>query len=138
VSLLDLDKYISEIERFKELAEELSEDNPAALLKKIELLSKCLVLVGDVSAECDQLYKLIHVQRDMAYAKAYIDAPSPKKEHAELRTLEIRYMEAEAYGRMQKYRNEFDSMIETIHMLKMKMKANFADGSIGSRYQGGG
>jgi len=131
---ITLNGYISEIDGYKEMAYELSEDNPAALLKKIEILSKCLVLVGDVSAECDRQYKLIHVKRDMDYAKAYIESPRPKKEMAELATFEIRKVEAEAYGRMQKYRNEFDSMTETIHALKLKMKVNFADGSIGNRY----
>lgn len=130
---MNLDQYITEIERYKELAQ-LPDDNPAALLKKIELLTECLALIGDVSAECDRQYKLIHVKRDMDYAKAYIEAPRPKKEMAELATFEIRKIEAEAYGQMQRWRNEFESMQEVIHMLKLKMKVNFADGSIGNRY----
>lgn len=129
-----MEHYLSELSRYKELAEGLSEDNPGALLKKIELLSKALVLIGDVSAECDRQYKLIHVKRDMEYAQAYIAAKTPRKENAELATAEIRYFEAEAYGAMQKYRNEFDSMTETIHMLKLKMKVNFADGTVGNRF----
>jgi hypothetical protein len=137
VNLLNLNQYIADIDGFKELASELPEDNPAALLKKIELFSKCLVLVGEVSAEYDRLYKRIHVKRDMEYAKAYIDAKAPKKERAELATEDIRKAEAEYYGLMQRYRNEFDSMTETIHYLKLRMKVDFADGSIGSRYQGG-
>jgi hypothetical protein len=136
VNLLNIDQYLSDINRFKELAEGLPEDNPAALLKKIELLAKCLPLIGEVSAEYDRLFKRIHVKRDMDYAQAYIDAPRPKKEHAELETFEIREMEAEAYGRMQKFRNEFDSTTEVIHYLKLRLKVDFADGSIGSRYQG--
>ena len=135
---MNINQYITDINRFRELAAELPEDNPAALLKKIELLSKCLVLVGDVSAEFDRRYKLIHAKRDMDYAKAYIDAPRPKKEHAELATEGIRRREAEYYGLMQKYRNEFESTTEVIHYLKLKLKVDFADGSIGSRYQGRG
>lgn len=133
---MNLDLYLKDIAGFKELIEELPEDNAAPLLKKIELLSKCLVLVGEVSAEYDRLYKRIHVKRDMDYAAAYIIADRPKKENAELATQEIRELEAEAYGRSMKYRNEFVSTRETIHALKMKMNSHFADGSIGSRYGG--
>jgi hypothetical protein len=135
VNQLNIDQYLSDINRYKELAEELPEDNLAALLKKIELLAKCLPLIGEVSAEYDRLFKRIHVKRDMDYAQAYIVAPRPKKEYAELATLEIREMEAEAYGRMQKFMNEFDSTSEVIHYLKLRLKVDFADGSIGSRYQ---
>lgn len=135
---MNLDIYLKDIEHLRELIEELPEDSAAPLLKKIELLSKCLVLVGEVSAEQDRLYKRIHVQRDMDYAKAYILAERPKKEIAELATQGIREMEADAYGTSMKYRNEFVSMKETIHALKMKLNSMYADGSIGSRYQGGG
>lgn len=134
---MNLKQYLDDISGFKEMADELQEDNPAALLKKIELFAKSLVLIGEVSAELDRRYKLIHVMRDMEYAKAYIDAPRPKKEHAEVATEKIRNREAKYYGLMQKYRNDFDSTTEIIHYLKLKMKVNFADGSIGSRYGGG-
>jgi hypothetical protein len=135
VNPLNLELYLKDIAGFKELMEELPEDSPTPLLKKIELLSKCLVLLGDVSAEYDRLYKRIHVKRDMDYAQAYILADRPKKENAELATQAIREMEAEAYGRSMKYRNEFVSTRETIHALKMKLNSHYADGSIGSRYQ---
>lgn len=133
---MNLDQYIVEINRFKKLASELAEDEPAALIKKIEFLSKCHVLVGEVSAEYDRRYKLIHVKRDQDYAKAYIDAPRPKKEHAELATMKIRNLEAEYYGLMMKYRNDFESLQELIHYLKLRMKVDFADGTIGNRYKG--
>jgi hypothetical protein len=133
---MNLESYISDIDQYKEMADGLQEDNPAMLLKKIEILSKCLSLIGDVSAECDRLYKRIHVKRDTEYAKAYISADRPKKENDELAITAWRQTEAEAYGRMQHYRNEFDSTREIIHSLKLKMKMNFADGTIGSRYQG--
>jgi hypothetical protein len=135
---LDIDQYIADIDRFKELVENLVEDNPAALLQKIELLTRCLVLVGDLSSECDRLYKRWHVHRDTEYAKAYIKAVRPKKENAELAITQVRQMEAESYGRMQKWRNELLTMTETVHGLRLKMKVNFNDGMVGGRYQGGG
>lgn len=133
---MNLELYLKDITELKELIEELPEDNAAPLLKKIELNARCLVLLGEVSAEYDRLYKRIHVKRDMDYARAYIEAKTPRKERAELATEAIRKHEAEYYGFMQKYRNEFDSMTETIHYLKLKMKVNFADGTVGNRYGG--
>ncbi|MDF2650534.1 MAG: hypothetical protein K0Q73_6339, partial [Paenibacillus sp.] len=67
MNLLNLDHYISEIKRYKELTKTLPEDNPAPLMKKIEYLSKCLYLIGEVSAEYDRTYKIIHVHRDIEF-----------------------------------------------------------------------
>jgi hypothetical protein len=114
------------------LAENLPDDNPAALLQKIEQLTKCLVLVGDLSSECDRLYKRLHVHRDTEYAKTYIATDRPKKENAELAITNVRQMEADSYGRMQKWRNELVTMTETLHALRLKMKVHFAEGSIGN------
>ena len=132
-SQFNIEQYIEDIERFKELSEGLPEDNPTALLQKIDLLTKCLVLVGELSSECDRLYKRWHVHRDTEYAKAYIAAPKPKKENAELAITQVRQMEAESYGRMQKWRNELTTLTEMLHGLRLKMKVNFAEGSVGSR-----
>jgi hypothetical protein len=127
-----MEKYLSEIKRYKELCEGLSEDNPGALLKKIELLSKALVLIGEVSAECDRQYKILHVHRDLEFSKVMVDpsTPKPKKEHAELAVARLKLDEAEAYGQMMKYRNEFESMQETIHYLKLRMRVGFVDGNV--------
>lgn len=127
---MNLDHYIAEIAQYKEWAEGLSEDNPGALLKKIDLLTKCHSLIGELSSECDRLFKRWHVYRDTEYAKEYLKADRPKKENAELAITEIRQQEAEAYGRMQKWRNELVTMTETLHGLRLKMKVNFADGTL--------
>lgn len=132
----NLEQYLEDIKRYKEITAELQEDNPAALIKKIEYLVKCLVLIGEVSAEYDRLYKRAHVKRDIEFAKAYIVAEAPKKERAEVATEEIRKIEAEYYGLMQRFRNEFDSMTEVIHYLKLRMKVDFADGSLSNRFGG--
>lgn len=130
----DLTAYIEQIEIKKMMANALPENNPATLQEKIELLTQCHEMAGEVSGECDRLYKRIHVQRDMDYAEAYISAKAPKKERAELATREIRVLEAESYGRSMKWRNEYKSLQENIHTLKLKMKVNFADGTM---YSGG-
>ncbi|MEK3867821.1 hypothetical protein MHH60_30670 [Paenibacillus sp. FSL H7-0716] len=126
----DLAAYIEQVDLMKKQANVLPENNPASLQEKIELLTQCHELSGEISSECDRLYKRIHVQRDMDYAEAYISAKAPKKERAELATREIRVLEAESYGRSMKWRNEFKSLQENIHTLKLKMKVNFADGTM--------
>lgn len=132
----DLAAYIEQVEKVKKRANALPENNPASLQTKIEWLTQCHELAGEISSECDRLYKRIHVQRDMDYAEAYISAKAPKKERAELATREIRVLEAESYGRSMKWRNEFKSLQENIHTLKLKMKVNFADGTMySSGYQ---
>jgi hypothetical protein len=70
--------------------------------------------------------------RDTEYAKAYIATDRPKKENAELAITNVRQMEADSYGRMQKWRNELVTMTETLHALRLKMKVHFAEGSIGN------
>jgi hypothetical protein len=134
---LNLNQYLSDIAGLKEMISELPEDSPAPLMKKIELLARCFDLTGAVSAKYDLLHELKKTERETAYAKAYQVADKPKAQNAELAIEAIRIEEAKLYGLRMLYRNEFTSMREIIHALKMKMNANFADGSIGNRYQGG-
>jgi len=49
----DIERHISEITRLRREADRLPEDNPAALMNKIDLLAKCLVYIGRVSSHLD-------------------------------------------------------------------------------------
>lgn len=135
---MNLELYLKDIADLKELIEELPEDATAPLMKKIELLARCYQLLGEVSGECDRQYEVAHVIRDLEYAKAKTDpaTPKPKIDHAELIVADLKFIEAEYYGRMHKYRNEYKSTEARMNALKLKMRVNFADGSIGSRYGG--
>lgn len=133
---MNLKYYISEIERFKELAVNLPEDIPAALQKKTELIIKAHKLLGDVAGEYARLNRVLHVERKKLYWDVYEKAAKPKAMYADRAVYNLEIAEAEAYGLARKYQNEFESIEEEIHVLKQKMKVNFADGSIGSRYGG--
>lgn len=133
---MNLLTYQKEIDHYKELAENTIEDNPAALQKKTELLVKAMKLIGEVAAEYAWWYKTLHSKRIHEYNLAYKAASSPKGINAELEIEEYRNKEDKAYALMHKYRNDFSSTQEEIHMLKQKMKVNFADGTVGSRWGG--
>lgn len=131
-----LQEYKSEIERFKELAENLPEDIPTALLKKIELLVKTHHLLGYVAAESARFYKKFHESRKQQYWDAYESAKGNKRMAADRAVYEVEMLEAEAYADKMMYQNEFESIEEEIHALKQKMRVNFADGTIGSQFGG--
>lgn len=133
---MDIQLYVDEIKRLKQEAKVLPEDNPATLLEKIEIFTKVFTLEGRVAAEYALLYKKIRITRKRAYAEAYKIAKAPKAMNAELEIEEIEELEAEHYADMHRYRNDFDATREIIHALKLKMRVDFENGTIGSRYGG--
>ncbi|MFS1511860.1 hypothetical protein VQL36_05405 [Chengkuizengella sp. SCS-71B] len=128
---MDLDAHIKEITTLRNKADKLIEDSPGALLKKIEILARCLVFIGRVSSQLDGDYKRIYAQRKYEYSFAEINAKSPKKAHAELAVKDLREKEAEAYQMMQRWRNAFSSTQEEIHALKLKMRIDFENSQNG-------
>lgn len=124
-----MDQYLKLITEYKTQADELVDDNAIALMQKIDLMSKCLVLIGKVSSIMDGDYKRIYANRKYELALAEINAPSPKKANAEVEVHHLRMQEAEAYEQMQRWRNAFESVKEEVHALKLKMKIMFQDGS---------
>lgn len=129
---MNVRQYIDDIERYKELAEGLPEDNPAALQKKIELLVSAHRLLGDVAAWFYKEHKRLHVRRKKVYWDAYEKASGNKKMAADRAVHEIEAREAEYAGWARKYQNEFESIEEEIHALKQRQRVNLADGSIGN------
>ena len=123
---MDLEKHLTEITRLRREADSFPDDNPAALMQKIEILAKCMVYVGRVSSYLDGEYKRIYAERKRKYAEAYIKAPRSKEAHAELAVADLREIEAKAYEDSRRWRNAFDSLTEEIHALKLKMRVDFA------------
>jgi|GEM_PF-1242348 len=128
---MNIDKHIAEIMRLRKEADKLPDDVPRALMEKIELLAKCLVFVGRLSSYLDGEYKRIYAERKRKYAEAYVQASRAKEAAAELAVADLRLIEAKAYEDMHRWRNAFEAMQEEIHALKLKMKIDFADGSVG-------
>lgn len=128
---MNLQNHLNEITRLRSEADKLPEDNPAGLMHKIELLAKCMVYVGRLSSALDGEYKRTYALRKRTYAQAYIDAPRAKDAHAELAIVELREAEAQAYEDSRRWRNALDSLTEEIHSLKLKLRIDFADGTVG-------
>lgn len=126
---MKLDSHILEITRLRREADRLQEDNPAALMQKIDLLAKCLVFIGRVSSNLDGDYKRIYAKRKYEQAVAHTKAVRDKPATAEIFVKELREQEAQAYEDQQRWRNAFTSTNEEINALKLKMRINFADGS---------
>jgi hypothetical protein len=129
---MNVDQYILDIDRFIELAENMIDDNPAALEKKIELLVKAHVLLGEVSGELYHRHKLLHVKRKSMHWDAYEKATGNKKMTADRAVQEIEELEADYAGRARKHQNRFHSIEEEIHALKQKQRVNLAAGPIGN------
>lgn len=123
---MNLEQHLKEISRLRREADSLPEDNPAGLIRKIELLAKCMVYVGRVSSALDGEYKRVYAERKRRYAEAYISAQRSKEAHAELAVVELREKEAQAYEDSRRWRNALDSLTEEIHALKLKMRIDFA------------
>lgn len=122
---MNLDTHIFEISRLRREADKLPDDNPGALMSKIELLAKCLVYIGRVSSHLDGVYKRIYAQRKYEQAVAHRDAKKDKAACAEIAVKELREQEADSYEQMMRWRNAFNSTTEELHSLKMKMKQDF-------------
>lgn len=129
---MNIDYHITEITRLRRAADALPDDVPHALIDKIDLLSRCLVFIGRVSSVLDGDYKRVYAKRKHEYALAVTKATKDKQAHAELAVSELRIIEAQAYEDMQRWRNAFDSTTEEIHALKLRMRIDFADGTVGN------
>lgn len=122
---MNLDSHIFEITRLRREADKLPDDNPGALMKKIDLLAHCLVYIGRVSSHLDGSYKRVYAKRKYEHALAVTKAVKDKQAHAEIAVKELREEEAQAYEDMNRWRNAFSSTTEEVHSLKMRMKIDF-------------
>jgi hypothetical protein len=125
-----IDSHITEITRLRRAADALPDDVPHALIDKIDLLSRCLVFIGRVSSVLDGDYKRVYAKRKYEFALAVTKATKDKQAHAELAVAELRILESQAYEDMQRWRNAFESTQEEIHALKLRMRIDFADGTV--------
>lgn len=119
---MSLDTHIFEISRLRREADKLPDDNPGALMTKIELLARCLVFIGRLSSHLDGEYKRIYAKRKYEQAVAHTKATKDKAANAEIAVKELREQEADSYEQMNRWRNAFSSTTEELHSLKMKAR----------------
>ncbi|MDZ7543739.1 hypothetical protein GNF83_21760, partial [Clostridium perfringens] len=90
---------------------------------RITLLTQAHTLMGRVSAHMDGQYKRKYAERKNTFTAVKAAAgKGDKTAHAELATMDLREQEAEAYERMQLWRNEFASLTEHLHELRLRLR----------------
>lgn len=124
-----MDEYIQNIVKLRNEADELPEDNPGSLLRKINLLTTCLMYIGRVSSQVDGDYKRCYAQRKYEQAKAHREATKDKAASAEIAVYDLRIQEAELYQSMSRWRNALSSTTEELHALKLKLRIDFQQGA---------
>lgn len=129
---MNIHQHITEITRLRREADKLPDDNPGALMNKIELLARCLVYIGRVSSHLDGQYKRIYAKRKYEQAIAHTQAKKDKQAVSEIAVKDLREQEADAYEQMNRWRNALNSTTEEIHSLKLRMRIDFGEG--GSPY----
>lgn len=118
-------QYAKEIKILRNTADEYDDSSPGGLVCKIQLLTQAHVLMGRVSAFKDGEYKRIYSLRKRVYAETKRDAARGDKTNAaELAVLEHRDLEAEAYEKMHLWRNEFASLTEHLHELRLRLRVD--------------
>lgn len=126
-------EYIREYKKYRTAADDYDDESPAGLSYKIKLLTQAHVYMGRVSAFKDGEYKRIYNQRKRLYAETKRDAPKGDKTNAaELAVLDLRDREANAYESMHLWRNEFASLTEHLHELRLRLRVDL------NTYIGGG
>ncbi|MCY9513276.1 hypothetical protein [Paenibacillus apiarius] len=101
-------------------------------MQRITLLTQAHTLMGRVSAFKDGEYKRIYVLRKNTYTAVKAAAErGDKKMQAELAVMDLRENEAEAYEAMHLWRNEFASLTEHLHELRLRLRVDLNIGSGG-------
>lgn len=126
--MADVDYYLEQIIRLRQEADALPDDNPAALMSKITLLTNCVMYIGRVSSQIDGDYKRHYAARKYEYAKAYQKASGGKAAAAEIAVHDMRIEEANLYQDMMRWRNALVSTTEELHALKLRLRIDYQQG----------
>ncbi|MEF2965076.1 hypothetical protein V3851_04465 [Paenibacillus sp. M1] len=126
--MADIDYYLEQIIKLRQEADALPDDNPGALMSKINLLSNCVMYIGRVSSQVDGDYKRHYAERKYQYALAYKAATGGKAAAAEIAIHDMRIKEAELYQDMMRWRNALVSTTEELHALKLRLRIDYQQG----------
>ncbi|QHZ50676.1 hypothetical protein [Paenibacillus larvae] len=129
---MDVTQYIHDIKAYRQQAEQFDDDSPGGLIRKIQLLTQAHTLMGRVSAYMDGQYKRIYASRKNTFAAVKAANTKDKITTAELAIMELREQEAEAYEKMQFWRNEFTSLTEHLHELRLRLRIDLNMGGGGT------
>lgn len=120
---MDIKQYLSEIHRYRAEADNYKDESPGSMRRRLQKLTQARELMGRVSAYMEGEYRRKYAERKRVYAETKRDAPKGDKENtAELAVLDLRDQEAEAYQRMQLWKNEFSSLTEQLYELRLAIR----------------
>lgn len=119
-------KALEELARLNKMIEQLSDDIPAELQRKIMLNTQMLQPLGKLYAQATKDYKYAYAQRKYAYGNllVYSEGTGVEKQgQAEVGTKEHREKEAEAESEMIRWKHAYDSTKELIQSQKLVLRA---------------
>lgn len=124
--------YIAEIRRLRREANQYDDESPGGLMHRITLLTQAHTLMGRVSAFKNGEYKRVYTQRKNTYTAVKAAAGrGDKTTQAEMAVMDLRVQEAEAYESMHFWRNEFASLTEHLHELRLRLRIDLNIGTGG-------
>lgn len=107
-------------------AAELDEDLPVELIKKMKIYGEILGITGRLHAAALSDWKLAEVYRKETIVKTFlVDKEGTVKDRemrAELAASMYRKAEAEAEGECMRWKNAYNSTLETINILKIQFR----------------
>lgn len=129
---MNIAQYITDIKRFRNEADQFDCESPGGLMQRITILTQAHMLIGRVSAFMDGEYKRVKAKRENTFLLVKSQTQrGDKTTVAGLAIMELREQEAEAYERMHLWRNEFSSLTEHLHEMRLRLRIDFNIGGGG-------
>ncbi len=103
---------------------QLNDEIPADLAKKIHLYAEVMQLIGKYHAQATFNYGRAYAERKHAYAQALVNTPGTgvvKEGQADIDAYPYRLKEAEAEGEMHRWKNSLAATAEIINALKKQL-----------------
>lgn len=127
----ELDWHIEQSNKLRNQAKAYDEDAPGAMVEIVRLLTAAYDLMGRISAQMDGDYEKVYTLRQNTFTLAKSQAKKGDKIlTAELATMELRNLEAEAYEQKMFWRYERESVKEKIYELRMRVRIDMQTGGI--------
>ncbi|OAK70062.1 hypothetical protein [Lederbergia galactosidilytica] len=103
---------------------QLNDEIPSDLAKKIHLYAEVMQLIGKYHAQATMTYGQAYAERKHVYAQALVNTPGTgvvKEGQADIDAYPYRMREAEAEGEMHRWKNSLAATSEIINALKKQL-----------------
>lgn len=116
---------MSKLNEIYEAIEQLNDEIPAQLSKKITLYSQALMLIGRYHAAAVNAHGIAYANRKKVWGQAILDSKGTAKDKeaaAEVASYDARVREARAEMEVWEWRRAFESTQEIIQALKIEQR----------------